>query len=137
MPVGGQDARKNANRSSTAYVSNIIDDSGLSQESRMKERMAAYIADTVGAMLAYWDDRLVCRFANKSYRDWFGVSKDDMVNKMTLPELLGQDLFEKNRPFVMAALHGETQTFERDLLLPSGEIRNAIATYYPDIENGV
>ncbi|HVU96330.1 MAG TPA: PAS domain-containing protein [Puia sp.] len=98
--------------------------------------MAYYIADTVNAMLAYWDTGLMCRFANKSYSDWFGVSKEAMVNKMTLPQLLGPELFEKNRPFVMAALQGKVQTFERDIRMPTGEIRNSIATYYPDNEHG-
>lgn len=103
----------------------------------MRDRMALYVADTVNAMLAYWDKQLICRYANKSYSDWFGVLKEDMVNKMTLPELLGRELFEKNRPYITAALGGELQTFERDLRMPSGEVRNAIATYYPDIEDGV
>lgn len=89
------------------------------------------VADNVGAMLAYWDQDLVCRFANRSYQDWFGRCPREMVGRITLPELLGPELFEKNRPFVEAALAGKTQVFEREIVHPQGQVKYALATYYP------
>ena len=93
------------------------------------------VADHITAMLAYWDKNLICRFANSAYVDWFGKTKEEMVDKITLKELLGP-LFEKNLPYVTAALKGENQTFEREIRLPSGGTRHALANYYPDIVNG-
>ncbi len=93
------------------------------------------VADHVSAMLAYWDKDLVCRFANAAYRDWFGKTREEMVDKITIKELLGP-LYEKNLPYISGVLKGENQTFEREIPLPSGEIRYSIANYFSDIVNG-
>jgi PAS domain S-box-containing protein len=94
------------------------------------------VADNVNAMLAYWDTNQICRFANNAYLEWFGKSKEKMINKMTLKELLGPALYEQNLPHITKALLGERQTFERAITLPDGNIRHSIANYFPDIENG-
>lgn len=93
------------------------------------------VADHVNAMLAYWDKNLVCRFANSAYVDWFGKSKEEMVDKITIKDLLGP-LYGQNLPYIIAALKGKTQTFEREIPLPSGGIRHSLANYYPDIVDG-
>ncbi len=93
------------------------------------------VADQISAMLAYWDKNSVCRFANSAYVDWFGKRKEDMVDKMTIKELLGP-LYEKNLPYITGALKGEAQTFEREIPLPSGTTRHSLANYFPDIVDG-
>lgn len=93
------------------------------------------ITNHISAMLAYWDKNLVCRYANTAYVDWFGKTIEEMVDKMTIKELLGP-LFEKNLPFISGALKGEIQNFEREIPIPTGGIRYSLANYYPDIENG-
>ncbi|MDP1801204.1 MAG: PAS domain-containing sensor histidine kinase [Bacteroidota bacterium] len=93
------------------------------------------VTDQITAMLAYWDKDMICRFANSAYVEWFGKTKEEMVNKITIKELLGP-LFEKNLPFISGALKGEIQTFEREIPLPTGGIRHSLANYYPDIVNG-
>lgn len=86
-------------------------------------------------MLGYWDKNLICRFANAAYRDWFGKTREEMVGKITIMELLGP-LYEKNKPFIDGALAGEKQTFQREITLPGGEVRYSFANYVPDIESG-
>lgn len=93
------------------------------------------VTDHITAMLAYWDKNLVCRFANSVYVEWFGKKKEDMIDKITIKELLGP-LYEKNLPYITGALKGEIQTFEREIPLPSGGSRHSLANYYPDIVNG-
>lgn len=93
------------------------------------------VADSISAMLAYWDRNQVCRFANAAYLEWFGKRAEDMVDKLTLRELLGP-LYEKNRPYIEAALNGEIQVFERDIPTPDGTIRHSLATYTPDVSEG-
>ncbi|MDB5135596.1 MAG: fold protein [Mucilaginibacter sp.] len=94
------------------------------------------IADHISAMLAYWDTNLVCRFANSAYLDWFGFTKEQMVNKMTLDELLGP-LYVLNLPYIKGALAGKPQTFERTIAVPGGGVRYSLANYIPDIAEGV
>jgi len=91
------------------------------------------VANNTNAMLAYWDKNLICRFANKAYIDWFGVDPETMIDKMHIAELLGA-LYTKNLPYIKEALNGKPQVFEREIKTASGEIRQSIANYCPDIE---
>lgn len=108
----------------------------METEKKDSSILGGKVADHITAMLAYWDKDLVCRFANSAYGDWFGRKKEEMVDKITIKELLGDPLFEKNLPFITAALKGEIQTFEREIPLPAGGTRQSLANYYPDIVNG-
>jgi PAS domain S-box-containing protein len=94
------------------------------------------VADHVSAMLAYWDKDLICRFANDAYMDWFGRKREEMVDRITIIELLGP-LYELNKPYIDGALAGNKQTFERAIPLPLGKgVRYSLANYFPDIVNG-
>lgn len=93
------------------------------------------VTDSTNAMLAYWDKDLICRFANKAYLEWFGVEPEKMINKMHIRDLLGPTLYKKNLPYIEQVLKGHAQLFEREITTPSGELRNSIANYYPDIAN--
>lgn len=94
------------------------------------------VTNHIEAMLAYWDKDLVCRFANAAYGKWFGKTQEEMINKITLLELLGPKLYESNLSFITGALNGKIQTFEREITLPNGVVNQTIANYYPDIVDG-
>jgi PAS domain S-box-containing protein len=98
--------------------------------------IASAVVDHISAMLAYWDVDQKCHFANEAYRVWFGRSPQEMLG-ITMKELLGPVLYEKNLPYILAALSGKPQLFERQIPLPDGRIRESIATYTPDIADGV
>jgi PAS domain S-box-containing protein len=92
------------------------------------------VSDHAIDMLAYWDRNLICRYANHAYLEWFGKSQKEMIDKIKMQDLLG-DLFSKYSPYITGVLEGKVQRFERDIEVPSGEIRKAIATLSPDYEN--
>jgi signal transduction histidine kinase len=95
------------------------------------------LANHITAMLAYWDRDLRCRYANPAYLEWFGKTQEEMVNKITLQELLGP-IYELNLPYINGVLAGNRQTFEREIPFPSGlGMRHSLANYYPDVVNGV
>jgi PAS domain S-box-containing protein len=116
-----------------AFWANLID--VMESKKQNVSILGLEVADHISAMLAYWDKDLVCRFANSAYVEWFGKTKEEMVDKMTIKELLGP-LFEKNLPYISGALKGENQTFEREIPLPKGGTRASLANYYPEIVNG-
>lgn len=93
------------------------------------------VADHIHAMLAYWDKNQICRFANKAYMEWFGMTREDMVDKITMKELLGP-LYELNLPYITEVLKGKEQQFERSIRTPSGDVKDSIANYHPHILNG-
>lgn len=98
--------------------------------------LALRVADSVPAMLAYWNAEQVCLFANDAYRAWFGKARRDVVGT-SMRELLGP-LYELNLPHILAALAGEAQVFERTIPRPDGQgVRESLATYTPDVVDGV
>jgi PAS domain S-box-containing protein len=101
----------------------------------LEPSIALRVANQIPAMVAYWDADQRCVFSNDAYREWFGRSPEQMKG-MTLKELLGP-LYELNLRFILAALKGEKQIFERQIPLPGGGIRESIATYTPDLVDGV
>lgn len=94
------------------------------------------IADAVPSMLAYWDASQRCVFANRAYRQWFGVSPEALIGR-TMRELLGP-IYPLNLPYIEGALRGERQEFEREIPDPAGgPVRHSLAVYLPDIQDGV
>jgi PAS domain S-box-containing protein len=98
-------------------------------------QIALRVADHSPAMLAYWNSEQVCQFANEAYRSWFGKSRAEVVGS-TMRELLGP-IYELNLPYIRRALAGEAQVFERTIPGPDGTVRESLATYTPDVVDGV
>lgn len=98
--------------------------------------LAEVVTNNLPSMIAYWGKDEVCQFANHVYLDWFGQSPDEIIGK-TLVELLGAELYKKNKSHILGALNGERQQFERDLIMQkTGEVRHTNVTYIPDFING-
>jgi len=96
---------------------------------------ALHVVNQISAMVAYWDANQRCVFSNAAYQDWFGKTPDEMLG-MSMQDLLGP-LYEKNLPYIQGALAGKPQVFERLIPLPGGGTRDSVATYTPDIVDGV
>ena len=97
------------------------------------ERFVRTVTDNLPGMVGYWDHELRCRFANAAYVEWFGRSPEAMRD-ITLAELLGPTLFETNEPYISGALRGQTQSFQRTLIKPSGEVGHTWTNYIPDLD---
>ncbi len=98
-------------------------------------QIAFAVVNQLSAMIAYWYSNQRCVFSNQAHREWFKKSPEEMVG-MSLKELLGP-IYEMNLPYIQAALRGEKQVFERQIRTPDGQVRESIATYTPDIVDGI
>jgi diguanylate cyclase (GGDEF)-like protein/PAS domain S-box-containing protein len=99
-----------------------------------REHFIISITDAMPGMVGYWDSCLRCRFANKRYLEWFGKSPEELIGIVTLKELLGEKLFAFNEPYVLGALAGVSQHFERPLTKTDGTTSYTWANYIPDID---
>ncbi|HEV7203788.1 MAG TPA: PAS domain-containing protein [Jatrophihabitans sp.] len=91
--------------------------------------------DHLPAMVAYWDRECRNRIANAAYLEWFGTRPEDMFG-MHIRDLLGPELYERNLPYIRAALAGEAQLFNRTLVDTSGCTRYTQASYVPRVVDG-
>ena len=105
-------------------------------DGRHQPELLGRLVDSLPAMVAYWDADQCCRFANRAYERWFGVSPESLIGK-TMKALLGP-IYGLNLPYIEGALRGEEQQFEREIPDPAGgRPRMSQAHYIPDIRDGV
>jgi PAS domain S-box-containing protein len=87
-------------------------------------------------MVGYWDSKLLSKFANKAYSQYFQCDPDKLVG-LQLRELLGESIYQANLPYVNRVLAGEKVTFERDLPSVAGYgVCHTVTHYLPDIHDG-
>jgi PAS domain S-box-containing protein len=99
------------------------------------ERFLQNLADNLPGMAGYWTSQLSCAFANGEYLAWFGKTHEEMLG-IRMQDLMGEELFNRNAPFIRRALAGERQNFERTLIKPDGSVGFTWAHYIPDFCNG-
>ena len=119
-------------------------------ESRLKERERQRVAqdlahsqanlqatiDHVPAMISYCDAGLRLRFANEAYLRWFKTSAKAIQGK-PVREVIGEQIYQLNLPFIESALRGEAQLFERTVTDREGDTRYVLASYIPQINDGI
>jgi len=102
---------------------------------RQQERDFKAILDAVPAMIGYWDKNLINRFSNKAYSFWFGCDPE-MISGKHIRDVIGEERFVLNLPFIQRVLDGEPQTFERAIPAPDGShTRYSLAQYLPDVSD--
>lgn len=102
---------------------------------QLKEQELSRVLNAVPALIGHWDLNLNNLHANTAYSEYFGKSPEEIKGRH-IKKLLGQELYEKNRPYMEGALKGEVQIFEREMPLPHGGSKHTIAQYLPEIVNG-
>ena len=87
----------------------------------------------IPGLIAYWDRNLINRFGNQAYAEWFGIKAESMPG-MHVRDVIGDENYFRNLPFIEAALQGEKQQFERDIQPPDGrQARHSLVQYIPDV----
>ncbi len=100
-----------------------------------RENFITAIADNVPGVIAYWDRDMRCRFANERFREWWGVSPQNMIGRR-IDEILGPERLCNYEPPMAAALRGEEQHIERNYVGANGEELHVWSNYIPDLSNG-
>lgn len=100
---------------------------------KRSRRLLMSVLDNMPAMIAYWKSDLTNEFGNKVYEEWFGLTPKVMRGKH-MREVIGEQLFALNQPYLQAVLRGEPQFFERVITDQSGVVRNTQAAYIPDMD---
>lgn len=88
-------------------------DETTSSLEKMNRRIAV-INNSIPAWISYINDAYQIEYANKYYEETFDVPLADIPSKH-LEDVLGKELFAKNKPLYDRALAGETVRFQRRL----------------------
>ena len=89
------------------------------------------LIDTLPVCISYVDSGLHYRLNNKTYEDWFGVNRRDLIGHH-IKEILGEERFEESKKRYEAILSGQTITIENVIPLKDGRKKHVVGTHVPD-----
>ncbi len=98
----------------------------------------AWLVDAMPALISFIDRDLRYRYCNRSYSEWFGLAREQIIGK-PMVEVLGADAMRALEPNIQRALGGEVADFEVEAPYKLGGERwiHAIYTPHRDPEGGV
>ena len=105
----------------------------VASQLQQAEHYLRTILDNLPSTISYWDQEQRNRFVNQTSREFFGSPPEALQGK-TAAEVLGADGYAMVQPYVLQALQGHPQVFERTITTASGDVRHVHITYTPDRE---
>lgn len=104
---------------------------GLILASRNQIRL---ITDALPALISYVDADQRYKFANKTYKHWFGIDPASTVGRH-VRDVFGAKAYRFVRPHIETALNGTQSDFEGDVEYKDGTVRSVHGSYVPDIDD--
>jgi diguanylate cyclase (GGDEF)-like protein/PAS domain S-box-containing protein len=93
------------------------------------------ITDNMPALISYVDSDVRYRYANATYREWFGVTPQDIEGR-TVREVLGEEIYALRESHIRDALAGKEVVFELPVM-HGGRKRHTQVRYVPEVrDNG-
>jgi PAS domain S-box-containing protein len=77
------------------------------------------IADNIPAMSIAYDEKLICRFANRRFADFFGLTSETIVGRH-LREIIGEAPYQEVKPAFDRVLSGTPTSYSRTRVMPDG-----------------
>ncbi len=111
-------------------VLDISDRKQIEETLRQRETELSLVTNAIPALIAFIDADQRYRFNNQGYEEWFGQPATAIYGKH-LREVVGDETYERVRPYVEKVLAGEPVTFERSIVFKDGSTRYVSATYVP------
>lgn len=99
---------------------------------RNSENQLRLVTDTVPLLISYVDKEHRYRFVNRTYTEWFGRSREEVIGKH-LSEVLGQVAYQTILPEIEKVLSGQEVFFERLVPYKNGE-RFIYLNYIPELD---
>lgn len=91
------------------------------------------LTDNVPALISYWDNNLICQFANEAYHQFYGKPVQSILGKH-FSEVTGNEIYRKVAPYLEKALNGEKQVFDISGISVEGKLYHGIINYTPNID---
>ncbi|MEM8809221.1 MAG: PAS domain S-box protein [Cyanobacteria bacterium P01_G01_bin.38] len=101
---------------------------------RASENRLQLITDSLPACISYIDTTQRYRFVNRTYEQWFGLTRNQIVG-MSVRDLLGEAAYERVSPYLARVFAGETISYEVEIPYQHGGMRYTISTFVPDLND--
>lgn len=92
----------------------------LRRKSRARAQELRLFTDNVPAMTVSYDENLRCRFVNRRFAEFFGLSVETALG-LHLRDVVGQETFASIQSYYEDVLRGNPVTYHRTHRLPNGE----------------
>ncbi len=99
---------------------------------RASEHRIRLITDAMPALIGYISRELRYTFTNKAFEEWFQRPRAE-IDHLSLLDILGEDEFERHRPYILKTLEGQHVSFDIEQSLPCGK-KYIHKTYIPDYD---
>lgn len=113
------------------YVADITELKNAIEELQERENQLRLIMNMTPALISYVNPELRYVRVNKTYEDWFGIAKEEMLGKK-IREVIGEKMWATAEPYLISALAGETVSYEDKLLYANNISRWVNAAFVPD-----
>jgi PAS domain S-box-containing protein len=100
---------------------------------RRQEQELRLITDALPVCICYVDPEKRYRFVNRTYEDWFGWRRDEILGKH-YREVLGEAVYQIIKPHSNRTLAGAVTTYEADMPYLLGR-KYSSATLIPDVDD--
>ncbi len=115
-----------------AIIRDVTERKRAEEALRSSENQLSLITDSIPLLISYVDSEHRYQFVNRSYIEWFGESRTEVIGKH-LSEILGDAAYQSILPEIEKVLSGEEVIFERLVPYKSGE-RFIHVHYIPDFD---
>jgi len=92
------------------------------------------LLDSLPICISYFDKEQRFQFNNKTYEEWFGISRTELKGKH-ISEVIGKKTYESVRGHIEKALSGENDTYETELMKKDGGTRFVQVNLIPHFNN--
>jgi PAS domain S-box-containing protein len=132
QPINGPDG---AIEAVVISCSDVTDLRVLHEELRRSQIDLAAVLDNVPAQITCWNRDYTNQFANRSaLRDI--ASESAVITGRRMPEVMGEERFAQKKPFLDAALAGESRVQELVLKRADGKTQYHQVSYVPKVLDG-
>ena len=100
---------------------------------RTTEMQLDLVAESVPALIVYFDKDFICRFANSQYANFFGYTRAGILGKQ-IAEVIGDDVFEDICSYLVQVLAGQSVTYERTTRSRDGTLRCMHVSFAPELD---
>jgi diguanylate cyclase len=106
----------------------------LQEELDQSRKRLRRLTDSIPALIGRLDDTETYRFANDTYRQWFGEAAPRVGQ--TLREFVGEANYQRLVPRLARVRNGQTVRFEMDQMKLHGKYFTGDVTYTPEFDDG-